>query len=288
MTQEAAPAAERARLIEVMDQYLDALVARRPQDLRLAPHLRNTENTRALPIGTGLWRTIRGRRPQGHYFVDTGRGEIEFWGAVTEHEADSLFGVRLRVERRTIAEIETIVVRGHGGDFFNPDVVCENNEGFHRVLPPEERGARDALVAIVDGYFDAIELSDSSRLPVEGDCRRLVNGTLDSVMDASELGTGDAHRALSVAEQMDAGHYAYIEALRDRRYPIVDEERGIVITHLLFDHPGDLPRTDGNVVFPIPNTMMVFEVFKIRGGVLEEVWAIGGALPYGIDSGWPR
>ncbi|HWW66125.1 MAG TPA: hypothetical protein VNZ43_15325 [Sphingomonadaceae bacterium] len=288
MTEGAVPAAERARLIGVMDQYLDALAARRPQDLRLAPHVRNTENTRALPVGTGLWRTVRGRRKEGHYFVDTVRSQIEFWGAVTEHDRDSLFGVRLRAEGRTISEIETIVVRGSGGDFFNPDVVCEENSGFHRILPPEERGSREALVAIADRYFDAIELSDGSRLPVEGDCRRLVNGTLDSVMDADQLGESDAHRALSVAEQMDAGHYAYIEALRDRRYPIVDEERGIVIAHLLFDHPGDLPRADGDVVFPVPNTMMVFEAFKICRGVLEEVWAIGGALPYGIDSGWPR
>ena len=32
--------------------------------------------------------------------------------------------------------------------------------------------------------------------------------------------------------------------------------------------------------------MIVFEAFKIRDGVLEEVWALGTALPYGIDSGW--
>ena len=288
MTQGTAPSAERLRLIAVMDQYLDALVAHRPQDIRAAPHLRNTENTRALPLGTGLWRTVRGRRREGHYFVDTARGEIEFWGAVTEHDKESIFGVRLRAEGRTISEIETIAVRGHGGDFFNPDVVCEENSGFYRILADGERGTRDALVEVVDRYFDAIELSDGSRLPVEGDCRRLVNGTLDSMVAADQVGTNDAHRALSVAEQMDAGHYAYIEALRDRRYPIVDEERGIVVAHLLFDHPGDLPRADGDVVFPVPNTMMVFEVFKISRGILEEVWAIGGALPYGIDSGWPR
>ena len=32
--------------------------------------------------------------------------------------------------------------------------------------------------------------------------------------------------------------------------------------------------------------MIVFEAFKIRDGILEEVWAIGTALPYGIGSGW--
>lgn len=287
MTEETA-SADRERLLATMDRYLDALAERQVRQLRVAPHARSTENTRPLPLGTGLWRTIRGRRREGHYFVDALRGQVEFWGVVDENDADVIYGVRLRVEGRLITEIETLAARGRGGDFFNPDVVVEDNPGFHAPIAPEERGSRDDLVAIVDRYFDAIELSDGSRLPVKGDCRRLVNGTLDSVMDPDQLGTGDAHRTLSVSEQMDAGHYAYIEALRDRRYPIIDAERGLVVCHLMFDHPGDLQRADGEVVFPTPNSMLVFEAFKIRSGILEEVWAIGTALPYGIDSGWPR
>jgi hypothetical protein len=32
--------------------------------------------------------------------------------------------------------------------------------------------------------------------------------------------------------------------------------------------------------------MLCYEVFKVRAGLIEAVWAIGGALPYGIGSGW--
>ncbi len=85
---------------------------------------------------------------------------------------------------------------------------------------------------------------------------------------------------------MSARHYAYIEALRARRYPVVDEARGLVVAHVVFDHPGDLPRADGMLPFRSPNSMLAFEAFKVRGGVLQEVWAIGTALRYGIGSGW--
>lgn len=286
MKQVDASSAGRARLLAMMDHYLDALMARDVGALRIAPHVRYTENTRTLPLGTGLWRTIRSRRPQGHYFADVERGEVEFWGVVDENGAEVIFGVRLRVEGTLITEIETVAVRDAGGSFFSPDVVIEDYPAFHAPLAPDERVSRDELIAIANIYFDAIELSDGSRLPVADQCRRWVNGVLDSLMDPDKLDEMDAHRALGVSEQMNAGNYAYIEALRARRFPLVDEERGLVICHLLFDHPGDLPRADGELVFPAPNTMICFEAFKVRRGILDEVWAIGTSLPYGIDSGW--
>jgi len=278
---------ERERLIGEMDRYLDALEQRDVRKLRIAPTLHATENTCELPLGAGLWRTVRGRRAPGHYFVDVTAGQVEYWGAIDEMGAAAIYGVRLRIEGRLISEIETLVVRG-GGSFFEPEVVAAAHPAFHEVLAPADRVGRHELMRIANLYFDAIELSDGSRVPVTEDCRRLVNGVLDSKMDPQALAKLDAHRALGVAEQMTAGHYAYIEALRGRRFPLVDEERGIVVCHVMFDHPGDLQRADGEVPFRWPNSMLAFEVFKVRRGVLEEVWAIGTALPYGIESGWPR
>jgi len=276
----------RERLIAEMNHYLEALEERDVRKLRIAPTLRCTENACELPLGSGLWRTIRGRQAPGHYFVDVTRGQVEYWGTVDEMGAAAIYGVRLRIEGRLISEIETLVIRG-GGSFFEPSVVAAAHPAFHEILAPAQRVDREQLTEVANVYFDAIELSDGSRLPVAEDCRRLVNGVLDSKMDPRALAKLDAHRALGVAEQMTAGHYAYIEALRGRRFPIVDEARGIVVCHVMFDHPGDLKRADGEIPFRWPNSMLAFEVFKVRRGVLAEVWAIGTALPYGIDPGWP-
>ncbi len=276
--------AERERLIAAMDRYLEVLVGQKGERPRISPDIRYTENTVPLPLGTGLWRTARELDPGGHHFVDTEHGQVEFWGAVDEMGAEAIYGVRLKVEGNLVSEIESVVVRG--GSFFNPRVVVDQATSFHEILPVEDRSSREELVAVADAYFDAIELSDGTHLPVSDDCRRVVNGVVDSMEDLAQLEEGERHRSLGVAEQMTARHYAYIEALRERRFPVVDVERGIVVCHVMFDHPGDLERPDGQLPFRSPNSMLVFEAFKVRGGLLREVWAIGTALPYGIHSGW--
>lgn len=277
---------EHARLSTLLKRYLEALGTHDLGSLQIGARLRNTENTRELPFGSGLARTIRGRRPGGHSFVDAACGQVEYWGVVDEMGTEAIYGVRLRIEGTLITEIETLVVRG-GGSFFNPAVVSAPAPAFHEPIPVQERTPRARLIEIANLYFDGIEQSDGARVPVTEECRRLVNGVTDSREDPRGVEPGEGHRALGVAEQMTARHYAYIEALRARRFPLVDEARGLVVCHVMFDHPGDRERADGTYPFRAPNSMLAFEVFKVRGGVLEEVWAIGTALPYGIDSGWP-
>jgi hypothetical protein len=41
------------------------------------------------------------------------------------------------------------------------------------------------------------------------------------------------------------------------------------------------------VPMPSPNSLLAFEVFKVRKGTLGAVWALGTILPYGIHPGWP-
>jgi len=279
-------AGERARLVAAMDSYLEALTARDPSRLRLAPNLKATDDTQAIPPGSGLWRTIRGRTPGGHYFVDVERGQVEHWGVIDENGRPAMLAARIKAGGRTIEEIETIVTRP--GAFFNPDALLEDaSETFHRVLRPEERSSRAELERAVHIYFDAIERGDGSIIPVEGDCRRLVNGVTDSLDDPGRVPAGEEHRALPVARQITEGHYGYIEALRDRRFPIMDVARGLVVCHVIFDHPGDLPRPGGDLPIASPNSMLFTEIFKVVGGKIEEIWALGtNALPYGIASGW--
>jgi hypothetical protein len=67
----------------------------------------------------------------------------------------------------------------------------------------------------------------------------------------------------------------------------VDEARGLVVCHLVFDHPGDLARAAGDLPFRSPNSMVFTEAFKIVDGLIEEIWALGTApLPFGIELGW--
>jgi len=278
---------ERSRLIAMADKYLAALRSGHPGGLPLSPRFRSTEDTQAIVIGSGIWRTVRGIRDGGHYFTDVERGQIEFWGVMEEMGEPAILSVRLKIEAQCFAEAEVIVTRK--GPFFDPEMVLQDAaETFHQVLPPAKRASREELVAIANLYFDAIEQQDSSRVPVNDQCRRLVNGAVDSMDAEDRLIEGEEHRALGVSQQIDDGYYAYIEALRDRRYPIVDTERGLVVCHLVFDHPGDRLRAGKDLPIKSPGSMVFTEVFKIVAGRIEEIWALGTApLPFGIRSGWP-
>jgi hypothetical protein len=275
--------AERGRLKAVADEWLAALDAHDPGRLRLAPDFRYTEDGQAIAIGTGTWRTFRGREAGGHWFADPERGEIEFWGVFDEMGRQAMAAIRLRTSGRTILEAETIVTRA--GAFFEPPTVLAEAPHFHAAVPAP--AGREELIAAVQLYFDAIERSDGAMVSVRDDCRRLVNGVIDSSDDPTQVERGEEHRALSVSQQITDGHYAYIEALRDRRFPIVDVARGLVVCHLVFDHPGDLPRAGGDLLIRSPGSMIFTEVFKLIDGRIDEIWALGsGTLPYGSKCGW--
>lgn len=276
---------ERARLIGVMDDYLSAFARRDFRALRFAANLKNTDNGIALPVGSGLARTVRAVRDGGQYFADPAQGQVEFWGVADELGCDIIFGVRLKVEGALISEIETLGVRNTDPYYF-PPVILQPDPSFHDLVDQRDRCSREELIHLANRYFDGIEQNDGALVSVRADCQRLVNGAEDTLTDISELDEGDAHRALSVQDQMTGGHYAYIEGLRSRRYPIVDEKRGIVVAHLLFDHPGDIPKPNGDKVFGRPNSMIAFEAFKASKGEISAVWAVCYTTTYGSPSGW--
>ena len=93
-------------------------------------------------------------------------------------------------------------------------------------------------------------------------------------------------------EQFRLGNYRYDDRLRGRRFPLVDEERGIVLAHGFIDHCGqlgDYQLTDGTrVSSPIrrPHTFYLSEAFKIRQGAIEQIEANFITVPYHMPSPW--
>jgi hypothetical protein len=275
----------RDRLIGFASDYLAAFAARNLSAIKFAPNLRHTENCVPLPIGAGAIRTATGFREGGHFFVDVASGQVEYWGVLEQLGGAEIFGVRLKFDGVLIGEIETLVV-GNTDPYYFPDELLAFDGGFHDIVPEPDRASRATLIEIAHRYFDGIEQDDGALVPATADCLRLVNGAHDTVTDVSALGPSEAHRALTVQAQMTGGHYAYIEGLRARRFPIIDEERGLILAHVSFDHPGDIGKPDGGVIFGRPNTMMAFEVFKVAAGEVRAVWAICHKVPYGLPSGW--
>ncbi len=87
---------------------------------------------------------------------------------------------------------------------------------------------------------------------------------------------------MGCAEQFRLGQYIYDDRLRDRRFPLVDEEKGVVLAGGLHrPHAArvvDLTWTDGvtrtKSVFLFPHSFALLELFKIVDGKIAGVEAV--------------
>ncbi len=99
---------------------------------------------------------------------------------------------------------------------------------------------------------------------------------------------------MGCADQFKLGHYRFDDRLRGRRYPLVDEERGLVFASAFIDHSGKLDTyayTDGRVVeSPIrrPHSYYLMELFKIKDGKIRQVEAVFITVPYYMPSPWDK
>jgi hypothetical protein len=287
---------DRACLEGFIEQYLEALQRKDPTRLPWAPNARFTENNVELAVGDGLWGTITGLGPHRIRVADVQTGQAGFFGQVQETRESSGFAFRMKIEDRRIAEVETIVVRisdmGSLGGGANPfeKAVFADRPIFRESLPPAQRRPRARLISVADGYFDTLQLNDGV-LFTEFDpaCVRHENGVQTTGNPAKPLGEISA---LGCADQFELGYYRYDDRLRGRRFPLVDEERGLVLAAGFIDHAGRLGSytlTDGRKVDSFirrPHTFYLLELFKIRDGKILQIEAAFTTVPYHMPSPW--
>lgn len=275
------------------EAYLDALESRDPSRVQWADHVVFTENNVQLVIGDGLWNTISARRRSYDLKIaDPVTGQVAWFGIVEEHGHPAMMGLRLHIAGGCIAEVETIICRSME---FGPFPVIDDDRRPRPLMladvPEAERRPRERLISIADGYFDTLQLNDGTLFTeFTDDCDRIENGlqtTNNPAMPDYPIA------AMGCAEQFRLGQYIYDDRLRGRRYPLVDEEKGIVLAGGFIDHCGkvvDVTWTDGvtkaKSVFHFPHSFALMEMFKITGGKIAAVEAVFVTVPYNMPSAW--
>ena len=279
----------REDLYAALDRYCDALLARDHTRLAWAPDALVTENNVALAPGDGLWGTITGLGPYNLRFADVLNSQVALFTTITETRDVSGACIRLGLRGNAIAEVETIVVRQADEALVFPDPEFERKPVMETPVPAKERSDRDSMIALADGYFSTLEKNDGTiRTKFHAGCNRIENGV--QTTNNPDFFVPVAH--LSCEEQFAQGNYRYDDRLRGRRFPLVDEERGIVLAHGFIDHCGRLGEyelTDGTkVTSPIrrPHTFYLSEAFKIRQGAIEQIEANFITVPYHMPSPW--
>lgn len=298
MTVEAQPVTSRAALVSAVDAYLDAVAARDPSRTPLSPHVRFTENGQLLQIGDGFWSTCNRRGIYSHIVADPTTCQAGFIGVMVENDVEVIFGLRIKLKDGLISEAETVVSR---------DPILFYKDGPQKLeamgrplpiwsdsVPLAERWPREEMIAAAEAYFRTLEGNDGTVYAAfAAECDRMDNGVMATHAPEFDKAGDPPFYALGPAEQFATGYFRFVTRVRDRRFPVIDEEYGVVFSLCFLDHAGTIHQvklTDGRTV-PInvkrPFAWQIMEMFKVTGGQIRQIEVLLNQCFYGMRPGWP-
>ena len=174
-------ACDRACLEGFVDRYLDAMLAHDTKLVPLANDVKFTENGQHLQIPDALWNSIAAKGTYRLFVSDPEAREVAFIGTIREEArtpdgAPAVLALRLRIDNRRIAEVETLVVRNERAAE-NLEKLGKPNPVFLNAIPPAERMPREDLIQTANLYFSGMQQNDGKGVyPFADDCNRIENG----------------------------------------------------------------------------------------------------------------
>jgi hypothetical protein len=270
------------QLFNYINLYLDALVVRNPAGLPVSPRLKATENGKPLLLGAGLWETARCVEYRKS-FVDPAANQAGFFGVVVEKgDGRAIFVLRLKIKYGQIEEVETLVAREGCHALFSPQSMTLKPI-WDTAIPESERLPRERLIEAADLYFEGLEQHNAAIIPFHPDCNRRENG----------IQTTNNPPRFPRSAAGGIANLKYIEKVRDRRFPIIDGTRGLVLGIVCFDVPGVAQTSDGSAESEMtaalaiqPRTLFLYELFKIEDGLIRDIEAFMSNAPLGASLGW--
>ena len=260
----AADDCDRACLRSTLGQYLAAVAKHDPAAAPLFAGFRQTENAVVRKPGTGMWQTMTGLGRLQRFYMDPVTGQAAYFGIVNEGAAEAIVTVRLQVERRQITEAEWYIGRrgdpsmngpaqnGQGGNLFDPDNLIANPPA-DAPLRRDARVTREQMIAATNSYFDGISTHDGTIIHAVPGCPRFENGQTmagrgvntppaaptPSAGAPAGRGRGGPPLAADCTAGLETINIQFVAA---RRYPLVDEEAGVVMATAVFIRPPGRPQ----------------------------------------------
>jgi hypothetical protein len=290
---------DRECLIDLADRYVAAIVAHDPGQVRLSPGLITVENLERIEPGEGLWKSASA--PPESFVIhvpDPVSQQVGYLGVMTEDQEGKQVpvevGFRLKLKRGEITEAEHIVVP----NLREASLANLESPRLPLVSPVEQayRDSRSRLLYIAASYYDALDQNNGSLAPFADDCVRFENGiqtVRNPVPRDPSQGFGLAG-SLGCAAQLDTNTFEYITHIDNRRVWIADEVDGLALGFSQFRHAFDkhefrvfgIPGQTTRKMDFEPFDMPAMHIFKIWGGKIHEIEAVGVVEPYMSPTGW--
>jgi hypothetical protein len=272
-------ACDRACLKGLVDQYFDALAKNDASKLPVVASIKFTENGEQRKLGEGLWKTA-GTTAYRMEIFDPEQSSAAVQAVVREKDGLTMYMVRLKASDKKIAEVETIVARKDVSSAFiwAPETLQAPSHNFTLSIRPAEQNSRLELMAVADAYWRAFETNgtpDYHPAPFLPDANRFENGLQTTNRKIRDFGPYTA------AEQFDRGLFQG-RRIYDRRYPVVDTERGVVLSIVRFGRRDGM--TTPNVA--ADQAPLVAEFFAVHAGRIQEIQVVMTTLPIKTPTGW--
>lgn len=272
-------ACERACLTGFVDAYFAALKSHAPQALPQAAHARITENGSEKKLGDTLW---SGYQETLFRFdaVNVHRGDTGTEAVIRNADGSkTMFMLRLKVQAGMITEIETIRTnKGEADRLWDPDRLTEVSGYLKQSIREADRDSYYDLIGTAESYWRAFQTNGTTnyhRARLLADSVRFENGfqTTGTVRDGVFNDT---------ARGFDEGKFIG-RNIWDRRYPVVDEERGIVLSIVRFGMKAGAKSQS----VATSNDRLVAEFFAVKSGHIQEIQAVLYNLSDAKPTGWP-
>jgi hypothetical protein len=170
---------DRQCLVNLMQQYLSALVAHNPKAVPFASKVRFVESTAEIPVGEGLWITaLSGPRPFQIYAADPVAQQVACLVMMKEvPNNDILLGARLKLVDGKITEAEHLVIRTDLSKQIADGHLVKPRPALLEDLAPADRTPRDQMLKAGAAYYVALTGEDGKLAPFAADCERRENGS---------------------------------------------------------------------------------------------------------------
>lgn len=294
---------DRAELLTLADNYFGALVAHDTSRVPLASTIKVVENVTPIQPGEGMWKTATSGPTEFKIVIpDPVSQQVGGIVVMQSENAPVQFGFRLKLEAGRITEAEHLVVALR--DASNP-MLQSVRPAIPMEVPYEYADSRGRLIWIAKSYYDALDLNNGSLAPFASDCERRENGMRTAPSGGPSLGgggfPGQTPRPASLLgmqdceSQLNTGTFQYIDRIENRRVEIADTVTGLAMGFSHFRHPMEqkvfeILNTPGREVSDMSNQrafdLPAIHIYKIWGGQIHEIEAIGITVPYDSQTGW--
>jgi hypothetical protein len=278
-----APTCDRACLRQALDTYLQAVFKHDPAAANLSADPYATLNTAPVRSGEAFWRDINGYGALQRRYFDPVNGAAAYLGLFKQNGQDVISSVRIKVDGGKVSEAEWIVEPSDkdatAAAQRDPTLDPAQRQMRHDAedliaypppegsLPESERSSRFYMISMANNYFQSGANHDASWIPTDLRCKDKAPNPILSAPRHADL----CHDNFNIYKNVT-------KDLALRRFPLVDEEAGVILGAAIWVRYPGVVRKDN----------MVNEFFQIRNGTFAYIWTCNWELPKGapVSSGW--